>query len=135
MSTRFSLCSPTLSSTSEKALGTRMPCHWVLLCLRSERVEENPGNKFSCSLAKYSLFCRHLSYRNTYGQQKKFNLFCNIAANELKRDGAFYHPVSNLTVGLLPVALVQTSDWIKLRGSHARRELRHWLPNKFAVGR
>lgn len=108
-----------MSSTSEKALGTRLPCHWVLLFLRSERVGKNPGKKFSCSLEKYSLFCRHLSYGNTYGQQKSSTCFTTSLQNELKRDVVFttqFQTSQSLQqIGLLRVARVQTSDWIKLR--------------------
>ena len=57
------------------------------------------------------------------GQQKTCNLSCNIAAKRVeKRCWAFYHssikPVLQ-QISLLQVAWILTSNWIKLRGSHA----------------
>ena len=54
---------------------------------------------------------------------KKCNLFCYIDANRLeKRCYAFYCPRMKhvlLQIRSLQVAWIPTSDWIKLRGSHA----------------
>jgi len=55
--------------------------------------------------------------RQRYGKtgNKNVNLFFNSAAKRVKkRCCAFYH-----SIRLLQVAWIQTSDWIKLRGSHA----------------
>ena len=47
--------------------------------------------------------------------KKTGNSFCNIAAKRVKkRCSTFYYPRSNLSC-----KKPETSDWIKLRGSHA----------------